>query len=221
MASAAHYDGGRRLCPLDIDGPGRHSQKPPRCPMLPGPKSSRGLRGRLPLLSGARTLHPRLPSYKTLQKSQNFPQVRGLSTKISRLPKTLTSVRSDFRSKFLESPQSFQKPEAWLQKSVVLLTKMDLTEFRSSTRIGTGSGGLAAWDGFRWVNVLDGLPQSGQSSMPHGTRSRRLCGMTISVPSHGKASTLNRKPPFPVPALAPLSTPRRGGASLARIGFRV
>ena len=163
----------------------------------------------------------RLPSYKTLQKSQNFPQVRGLSKKISRLPKTLTSVRSDFRSKFLEAPQSFQKPEAWLQKSVVLLTKMDLTEFRSSTRIGTGSGGLAAWDGFRRVNVLDGLPQSGQSSMPHGTRSRRLCGMTISAPSHRKASTLNRKPPFLVPALAPLSTPRRGGASLARIGFRV
>ena len=67
---------------------------------------------------------------------------------------------------------------------MVLLTKMDLIEFRSQTLIGIGLGGLADWDGVGWVNGLDGLPQSGRSSC-----SRRLCGMTIfaSVLYHNKS----------------------------------
>ena len=55
-------------------------------------------------------------------------------------------------------------------KVFLLLTKMDLIEFRSSALIGKGLGGLAAWDGGRSVNVPDG---------PSTTHSKRLCGIAL------------------------------------------
>ena len=44
---------------------------------------------------------------------------------------------------------------------------MDLTEFRSQTLKGVGLGGLAALDGMGWVNVLDGLLDSGNVGTSH------------------------------------------------------
>ena len=60
------------------------------------------------------------------------------------------------------------------------------TAFRSGTLIGIGLGGLAAWDGVRWVNILDGQLRSGQSSMSHST--------TISASALHHSKTLHPKP---------------------------
>ena len=51
-------------------------------------------------------------------------------------------------------------------KIFMLLTQMDLMQFRSET-IGVGLGGVAASDGVGWVNVSDGQPQSGHGSTLH------------------------------------------------------
>ena len=56
---------------------------------------------------------------------------------------------------------------------------MDLTEFRSCTLKGVGLGGLAALDGVRWVNVLDGLLQSGNGGTSHAAMYMRDHGDLI------------------------------------------
>ena len=50
----------------------------------------------------------------------------------------------------------------------LLLTKMDLTEFRSLTLRGNRFGWFGRL-GRRGVGILDGQPRSGHSSMPHST----------------------------------------------------
>ena len=50
---------------------------------------------------------------------------------------------------------------------LLLLTKMDLTEFRSYTLKGVGLGGLAALDGVRRVIMLHGLLHSGHGGTSH------------------------------------------------------
>ena len=45
----------------------------------------------------------------------------------------------------------------------MVLKKIDLSEY-SPKRSKSGLGGLAASNGVGWVNVLDGLPQSGHCS---------------------------------------------------------
>ena len=61
-----------------------------------------------------------------------------------------------------------------------VVDKMDLTEFRYYTLNGVGLGGLAASDGMGWVNVLDGLPQSGHGSTSQaGMHSTLPCSLSM------------------------------------------
>ena len=53
--------------------------------------------------------------------------------------------------------------------AMCVVVNQDGPKLRSLTPIRMGLGGLAAWDGVRWVNVLDGQPWNGQGSMSHGT----------------------------------------------------
>ena len=67
---------------------------------------------------------------------------------------------------------------------------MDLSEFGPETLTGVGLSGFAASDGVGWMNVLDGLLQSGHGSTSHAamhlkSRSNLLitaCTLTYSKP---------------------------------------
>ena len=68
---------------------------------------------------------------------------------------TAPPVSSALRASRAQNQKKRKRRSA--NEEVLLLTKMDLGEFRFQTLRGVGLGGLAASDGVGWVILLDGL----------------------------------------------------------------
>ena len=77
----------------------------------------------------------------------------------------------------------------WCRAHFIVASE-DLTEFRSPTLKGVGLGGLAASDGVGWMNVLDGLPQSGHGSTSHAAMHLKDHALT---PNHLACTVTHRK----------------------------